>query len=692
VGRRVDVVVAGSGVAGLSAALFASRHGHETLVITGEDHGGHLLSVNTVEDFVGFPAPTPGYELCPAIQEQAVAAGAGFMPASVTGLEPTDTGLSVVTGDDVVSARAVILATGSELRTLGVPGESDLVGRGISNCASCDGPLYRGKNVAVAGGGDSALQESLELVQHVDRVTLFVQGDALQGQDTYAHRVLDDPRIDVRYGASIEEVIGDEAVEAVRVRSGVGVERVEVAALFVFVGTRPRTGFLRDLLELDEEERVPTDNRLRTAVRGVLAAGDIRSGASGQASSAAGDGVAAAVTAAQYLDHDQWPSEHRPWGWRRRGERSAAHGCCMGEVPVSAGAVAVDAPELDWEAALSAVEFGYDRGWSDGLPLVPPTRPLVESFLAQTARRPDEVIGRQEHLGRECTVLLAAVNAAMAGCRPEYFPVVLAAFDGLMLHPIAQAGGWQSTSGPGPMLLVNGPVRSRIGLNSTGGVFGPGFRANATIPRAIGLMVRNAFGIEPHVLEQACQGLPGRWSICIGENEEASPWEPLSVDGGVPCGTDAVSAAMVRTCEFVHNRETQDAEELLSDLADTISRPGAYIFRTGSAALALSPLHARMLADAGFTKADVRDWLFERCGHTGHELARVGKDGLSERGVRHSTGTGGDDEFQPLLRSPAPADIMIAVTGAANSGISMVVRLFSRWSQASVPVERPRRQ
>jgi thioredoxin reductase (NADPH) len=314
VDRQVDVVVAGSGVAGLSAALFASRYGHGTLVVTGEDHGGHLLSVNTVEDFVGFPAATPGYELCPAIQEQAVAAGAEFLPATVTGLQRADTGLSVIAGDDVVSARAVILATGSQLRTLGVPGEVELAGRGISSCASCDGPLYRGQRVAVAGSGDSALQECLELVQHVDRVTLFVQGDALHGQRAYAQRVLDDPRIDVRYDSSIEEVLGDGAVEGVRVRTGADVEQVEVSALFVFVGTRPRTGFLHDVLELDEDERVPTDSRLRTAVRGVLAAGDIRSGAAGQASSAAGDGVAAAVAAAQYLDHDQWPSEHRPWG------------------------------------------------------------------------------------------------------------------------------------------------------------------------------------------------------------------------------------------------------------------------------------------------------------------------------------------------------------------------------------------
>ena len=173
------------------------------------------------------------------------------------------------------------------------------------------------------------------------------------------------------------------------------------------------------------------------------------------------------------------------------------------------------------------------------------------------------------HLNRECTVEQAAVNAALAGCRPEYFPVVLAAWEALGRERAVAGGGWQSTSGPAPLIVVNGPVRHRLGINCAGGVFGPGFRANATIARAIGLVVRNVFGIRPQELEQATQGVPGRWSLCIGENEEESPWEPLAVEVGLPAGTDAVSATLLRTCEFVDNRHTQDPEELLADFADT---------------------------------------------------------------------------------------------------------------------------
>ena len=167
-------------------------------------------------------------------------------------------------------------------------------------------------------------------------------------------------------------------------------------------------------------------------------------------------------------------------------------------------------PSPDPEQAQAAIEYCYAQGWSDGLPLVPASQPLVEKFLAATSRSPNSrSSARLEQVGRNCTVYLAAVNAAMAGCLPEYFPVVLAAFDALMRERAARGGGWQSTSGPAPMIVVNGPVRHELGFNTAGGAFGPGFPPNATVARAIGLIVRNAFGVRPHVLEQATQGLPG---------------------------------------------------------------------------------------------------------------------------------------------------------------------------------------
>jgi hypothetical protein len=342
--------------------------------------------------------------------------------------------------------------------------------------------------------------------------------------------------------------------------------------------------------------------------------------------------------------------------------------------------------ELDPDVAQVAIEHCYDQGWSDGLPLVPASQPFVDRFLATTSRPAEEVIGRLAQVDREVTVQLAAINAAMAGCKPEYFPVVLAAWDALMRERATGGGGWQSTSGPAPLIVVNGPVRDQLGFNKAGGVFGPGFRPNATVPRAVGLIVRNALGIRPHVFEQATQGLPGRWSICVAENEEESPWEPLSVEAGLPAGTSAVSATLLRTSEFVDNRHTSDAEQLLADFADTISRTGAWIFRHASAGIVFCPEHAQLLAGAGFDRAKVRSWLAERCGRMVSDLAAVGKDGLGDNGVRHASGER-PDGFDRLLPADDPKHLLIAVAGARNAGISMVVRLFSDWSATAVPVE-----
>jgi len=341
--------------------------------------------------------------------------------------------------------------------------------------------------------------------------------------------------------------------------------------------------------------------------------------------------------------------------------------------------------DLDPDLAQRAIEYCYRQGWSDGLPLVPASQPLLDRFLAQTSRDPREVIGRMEHLGRECTVMLAAINAAMAGCLPEHFPVVLAAFQALMLERAAQGGGWQSTSGPAPLIVVNGPVRTELGFNSGGGVFGPGFRANATVARAIGLIVRNAFGIEPHVLEQATQGLPGRWSICIAENEEESPWEPLSVEAGQPAGASAVSATLLRTCEFVDNRHTQDPEQVLWDIADTVSRTGALIFRDTSCGVVLGPEHAQLLAGAGYSKADVKAWLVEHCGRTQAELRRAGKDAVGDNNVRYAGAGGDDDGFERIL--PSPRHVPVIVAGARNAAMSMVVRVFGVWAGSAIAVE-----
>jgi hypothetical protein len=347
----------------------------------------------------------------------------------------------------------------------------------------------------------------------------------------------------------------------------------------------------------------------------------------------------------------------------------------------TAGAASEVAAAPDPDEARRAIEYCYEQGWSDGLPLVPVSPPLLEEFLATTDKDPQEIIGALEQVGRDVNVRTAAINAAMAGCKPGYFPVVLAAFEALMRERAARGGGFQSTSGPSPLIVVNGPVRKELGFNTAGGAFGPGFRPNATIPRAVGLIVRNAFGIHPHVLEQATQGLPGRWQVCIAENEEESPWEPFAENGGVTGGVSAVSATLTRTMEFVDNRHTPNHEDVLRDIEDTVNRMGSLIFPQTSVALVLCPEHAQMFAAAGLSKADVQNWMIEKCGHTGREFKLAGKENVP----RKPDGTfATDEEFHRILS--APQQVPVIVAGAKNAAISMVVRIFGEWSGSSVPV------
>ncbi|MEP9382034.1 hypothetical protein [Nocardioides sp. KR10-350] len=343
----------------------------------------------------------------------------------------------------------------------------------------------------------------------------------------------------------------------------------------------------------------------------------------------------------------------------------------------------------------AAVEYAYEQDWSDGLPVVPATRELTDVFLATTSRDPDEVIGRLEPLRREVTVETAAINAVMAGCRPEYFPVVLAAWDAITLDPSTAVGAWQSTSGPAPLIVVNGPVRERLGFNTGGGALGPGFRANATVARAIGLLVRNGLGVRPHVFEQATQGIPGRWAMCVAENEDESPWEPFSVDGGLAPGTDAVSAMLLRDAEFVDNRHTADPRKLLTDFADTLARTGSLVFEHAAAGLVLCPEHAQLLARAGMTKQDVRTWLVEHATRTQDDLRAAGKNAVGPSGARLDAPSSSESPAGAGRRTPDVAvfasdtarHLPILVAGARNAGISTVVRLFTSWPQISARVE-----
>jgi thioredoxin reductase (NADPH) len=294
-----DIIVAGGGVAALTAGLVAARLGRRTLILAGHVLGGNLLSIERIDGYPGFSEGVPGYELCPIAQAQAIEAGAEIETAELQRIHGRSPAFRLATGAGELGARAVIIATGSALKALGVPGEDRLKGKGVSHCASCDGPLLREATVAVIGGGDSALQEALTLAQHASRVLILNRGDTLSGQAAYRERVLRESRIEVRCGTVIEEILGAEAVSGVRLRGG---EVVQAAAVFIYIGLEPNSGFLKGCVPLEPSGHIRTDSCMASAAAGVFAAGSVRAGWAGRAVASAGEGAAAAVAADRYLN------------------------------------------------------------------------------------------------------------------------------------------------------------------------------------------------------------------------------------------------------------------------------------------------------------------------------------------------------------------------------------------------------
>jgi len=301
---QYDIVIAGGGVAGLSAGLTAARLGRKTHVLTGLELGGRLISIDRIDGYPGFPDGIPGYDLGPIIQEQAAGAGAGFSDSEATALGADGERWRLTTGQGDLLARAVVIATGTTLKTLGIPGEEQLKGKGVSHCASCDAPLLRGRVVGVVGGGDSALQEALTLAQHVARVIILHRGTAFTAQAAYVEQVQNNPKIEVRFGTIVEEALGNgDGLTGIRTRSvGDGrTDQVELAGLFVYVGLAPATAWLNGLVALDAAGRITVDDAMRSSQAGVFAAGTVRAGSAGRAASATGDGAMAALSADRYL-------------------------------------------------------------------------------------------------------------------------------------------------------------------------------------------------------------------------------------------------------------------------------------------------------------------------------------------------------------------------------------------------------
>lgn len=295
--REVDLAIIGAGVAGLTAATIAAHEGLNVLVIECMGAGGQVMNVEHIDNFPAFPEGVAGYELGPLLQEKAEAAGAEFMLDTVEGLDPGAAHHLVRCAGESIAARAVLMACGSQRKKLGVPGEAEFEGRGVSHCASCDGPLFRGQSVCVAGGGDSAVGEALVLAGHAASVSLVFPGVEPHAQPYLLDAARSVPNLVFVGGTRVVEIKGGPTgVTGVGVQSEDSRRLLPVHGVFVYAGLVPDAQFLRGTLRLDALGRIETDAQMRSSLERVYAAGDVRSGAAWLLASAAKDGATAAHT------------------------------------------------------------------------------------------------------------------------------------------------------------------------------------------------------------------------------------------------------------------------------------------------------------------------------------------------------------------------------------------------------------
>lgn len=304
-----DLIVVGGGPAGLTAAIYAAREGLETLVIERSGLGGQAGVTERLDNYPGFPEGVTGAEFAERLVAQAQRFGVellGAQQVTALGVDDARQYRYAQTADGRrYECSAILLAPGSSYRRLGVPGEEDYIGAGVHFCATCDGPFYRGKELAVIGGGNSAAEEGFFLTNFAPRVTLLVRGPALTATKVAAQKVMESPRMDVRLHTVVEEFRGEGAhLSGVIVRDTETDTRKELhpAGVFVFAGLDPNTDFLRGVVDLDERGFILTDAMLRTSVPGIFAAGDARRGSTKQLVSAAGEGATAVLMIREYLN------------------------------------------------------------------------------------------------------------------------------------------------------------------------------------------------------------------------------------------------------------------------------------------------------------------------------------------------------------------------------------------------------
>jgi thioredoxin reductase (NADPH) len=303
VAAQRDLIVVGGGAAGLAAAQYGARGGLDVLLLEQLASGGQALVIDTLENYPGISEPVNGFEFSQRMEQQAARFGAEIMNATVSAIRREGEAFAVETDQGSLAALAVVLATGAQHRHLGVPGEQELAGRGVSYCATCDGPFFKGKRMLVVGGGDAACDEAMYLANLASSVLMVHRRGQFRAQKALADRVLANPKIEVRFSTEARRILGDAKVSGARlVDNATGREYDETAdAVFVFVGSVPQTAVV-PAARLDEAGYVATDQRMETSIPGLFAAGDVRSTPFRQLVVAAGEGAVAAHAAGQYID------------------------------------------------------------------------------------------------------------------------------------------------------------------------------------------------------------------------------------------------------------------------------------------------------------------------------------------------------------------------------------------------------
>jgi thioredoxin reductase (NADPH) len=300
-----DLVCVGGGPTSLTAALYAAREGLDVLVIEKSGLGGQAGVTERLDNFPGFPDGIGGAEFADRLTLQARRFGVELLQAQeVTGLRAEAESRYVTTADGhEYGARAVLIATGSTYKRLGVPGEDELIGAGVHFCATCDGPFYKGQHVAVIGGGNSAGEESIFLTRFAEKVTILVRGEAMTASKIVIEKLAENPKIDVRLHTEVAELHGQNRLGGITIRDRASgaTERLNPAGVFVFIGLSPNSGWLPDTIKRDAYGFVETDATLATSVPGIFAAGDVRKGSTKQAASAAGEGATVALMVREYL-------------------------------------------------------------------------------------------------------------------------------------------------------------------------------------------------------------------------------------------------------------------------------------------------------------------------------------------------------------------------------------------------------